>query len=67
MGTEYWSQDLKGSVTWNAGLRGWEDNIKMDFKQRGCDSTGRIYVCRDKIQKHAPVNTDWEGRVIFTT
>ena len=57
MRTEYWSWDLKGSVTLNVGLHGWEDNIKMDFQQLRCDSTSGIYVCRDKIQKHNPVNT----------
>jgi len=67
MGTECWSQDLKPSVTLNAVLRGCEDNIKMDFQQLGCNSNGRIYVCRDKIQKHAPVNTGWDGRVTFTS
>jgi len=65
MGTKYWSQDL--SVTWNTGLRGWEDNIETDVHQLGCDSARRIYVCRDKIQKHAPVNMEWEGRFMFTS
>jgi hypothetical protein len=34
---------------------GWEDNIKMDLKEAGCDMH-RIHLARDKDQWSAPAN-----------
>jgi hypothetical protein len=37
--------------------RGWEDNIKLDFRERGIDGANWIRLAQDRVQWRAFVNT----------
>jgi hypothetical protein len=37
--------------------RRWEDNIKMDLRERGIDGTNWIHLVQDRVQWQACVNT----------
>jgi hypothetical protein len=37
--------------------RRWEDNIKMDLRERGIDGANRIRLAQDRVQWRAFVNT----------
>jgi hypothetical protein len=43
--------------------RGWEDNIKMDFRERGIDGTNWIQLTQVRVQWRAFVNTVMSLRV----
>jgi hypothetical protein len=37
--------------------RRWKDNIRMDFRETGCERVDRMLVANDRDQWRAPVNT----------
>jgi hypothetical protein len=41
----------------------WEDNIKMDLRERGIDGTNWIQLAQDRVQWWAYVNTVMNLRV----
>jgi hypothetical protein len=43
--------------------RRWEDNIKMDLRERGIDGTNWIRLAQDRVQWRAFVNTVMNLRV----
>jgi hypothetical protein len=43
--------------------RRWEDNIKMDLREKGIDGANLIQLARDRVQWRAFVNTVMNLRV----
>jgi hypothetical protein len=43
--------------------RKWEDNIKMDLRERGIDMVNWIWLAQDRVQRRAFMNTVMNLRV----
>jgi hypothetical protein len=58
---KYYLNDKDKMVT--ACSRGWEDNIKMDLEEIGCEVVDWIHLAQDRDQWRALVNTVMKFRV----
>jgi hypothetical protein len=47
----------EGKIPLGRPRRRWEDNIKMDLREKGMDEANWIHLAQDRVQRRAFVNT----------
>jgi hypothetical protein len=52
MHTKLLSENLKEETTWVPRCR-WEDNIRVDLREKGWESVDWIYLAQDRVQRRA--------------
>jgi hypothetical protein len=50
--TIFWFENLKGRATWER----WEDNIRMNLRERGLEGVDWMHLAQDRDQQQAFVN-----------
>jgi hypothetical protein len=60
---EGWWEKFEGRISLARLTHRWEDNIKIDHRETGCDTTDRMYLAQDEVQWRSLVKTVIQLRV----
>jgi hypothetical protein len=61
----FWFENLRGKRPLGIPRHRWEDNIRIDLREVGCEGVNWINVAQDRDQWRAVVNKVRDVRVLY--